>query len=292
MSKKFFIFMLVVAVGLLAFSSTALAAHKGYDYLKIVKLYIGETDAEVNFAPAKMDQAAYVKNGRTLVPFRFLGESLGAQITWDAASKQAVLKLADTEVKVTIGSSVAYVDGEMTKLDVPAETKGGRTFIPLRFVSESLGAGVDYEQETQMVTVTYVDTSNWKEFKDSTTGEVLYLYPTDWTAEQTANGVVIFTSPNESWVSEATRKDMNVQQTIDAVKKEVVEDGFTFESEVLLDDKDPGAGSLLTFYSEAGAVYVYVLRQDGTEEALGVIEGIQDGYFEVDDPIIMKIIFG
>lgn len=120
---------------------------------KTVILVIGDKNATVNGVVYTMDQAAYVKNGRTLVPFRFLAEALGATVGWDANTSTASLNLQGSEVKVTIGSKNASINNTAATLDVPAEVTGGRTFIPLRFVSEALGAKVDYNSETKAVSV-------------------------------------------------------------------------------------------------------------------------------------------
>lgn len=77
MLKKLVIAMVVGMSIILTSVVPAMASENDYDYFKMIELVIGEKQAEVNFNPSTMDQAAYVKGGRTLVPFRFLGESLG-----------------------------------------------------------------------------------------------------------------------------------------------------------------------------------------------------------------------
>lgn len=293
MLKRISAVLAVLILSVIIFSTPVLASEKVYDYLRIVKLYIGEKEAEVNFSVVEMDQAAFVNSSRTLVPFRFLGESLGADIAWDPTKNQASLRLLNTEVKVIIGSKTAYVDGEPYTLDVPAQIKGGRTFIPLRFVSEALGAQVDYDNETKLVVVTYVDTSNWKEYIDPETGEASFIYPPDWTVTEGANGIVYFTSPNGSYVWQGYMAQKNVQQTVQYLKEELVKSGYTFESESALGSDDPAAGVLLIFSDDSADVvdYIYVLPQEGSTEALVVNETIKNGYLEIDDPIIMTIAF-
>ncbi len=121
MLKRCMIVITVCVFLVLLIAGPVLADEEIYDYFHIVRLMIGEKEAEVDFEPATMEQPAYVKNGRTLVPFRFLGESLGAEISWNGNNQQAKLKLGGTEVTVIIGSKIAYVNGKMTTLDVPAD---------------------------------------------------------------------------------------------------------------------------------------------------------------------------
>jgi hypothetical protein len=59
-----------------------------------------------------------------------------------------------TVVKVQIGSDIMTVNGKAVQIDAPAEIKNGRTFLPLRAISEALGAMVDWIAETQGITVT------------------------------------------------------------------------------------------------------------------------------------------
>lgn len=298
MFKKSIFLVLMVAILMTVVAVPTLASGGVYDYLKIVKLAIGEKNAEINYAPATMDQAAFVKNGRTLVPFRFLGEALGAQISWDSAKNQASLKLNTTEVKVSIGSKAAYINGKLFTLDVPAESKGGRTFIPLRFVSEALGATVGYDEATATVSVSYVDSSKWTDYKDSKTNEVLFRYPTDWKVATEQDGAVtVFTSPLGSEVS-IFGLNLTMTEAVENLKKSAPEQGFKFDSEVNYDNSDPKAGKVLTFINKDLTnsendiyEYIYILRQSGTQDVLIIDETMGGPNIEVDDPIMMEIAF-
>ncbi|WP_422661213.1 stalk domain-containing protein [Paenibacillus sp. EC2-1] len=88
----------------------------------------------------------YVKNQRTLVPLRFISESLGARVAWNQATSVATITHAGKEIKITLGSKTVIVNGKKTALDAPAEYKQGRTFVPLRVISETLGKKVFYNR--------------------------------------------------------------------------------------------------------------------------------------------------
>lgn len=169
---------LLVVLG--AFASTALAAE--YSYVKTSLLAIGDKIAYVNEQEITLDAAPYVnaKAGKTLVPLRFMEDALGAEIKWDKITRTATLKTPDTEVKVTIGQKTAYVNGEAVALDVPVEIKNNRTFVPLRFISENLGAVVEYDAETKTIGITYINKNGWKEFTEPA-NNLFFLYPNDWT---------------------------------------------------------------------------------------------------------------
>ena len=89
------------------------------------------------------DQAPYLSNNRTMVPRRFISEALGAEVDWDEASRQVVVK-GNQVVELSLDSNQATIDGMAFLLDAPPEVAGQRTMVPLRFVSEALGAEVKY----------------------------------------------------------------------------------------------------------------------------------------------------
>ncbi|MCL2366857.1 MAG: copper amine oxidase N-terminal domain-containing protein [Oscillospiraceae bacterium] len=93
-------------------------------------------------------------DGRVLVPLRTIFEALGAEVDWDEATRTVTATRAGTTVSLTISSTTARVNGQPVTLDVPAMTVDGRTLVPLRFVGESLNAGVNWNPETRTVTIT------------------------------------------------------------------------------------------------------------------------------------------
>lgn len=93
-------------------------------------------------------------NGRVLVPLRGVFEALGAQVDYQAASRTVLAAKDATNLRLQIGSATAYVNGNPVKLDVPAQVVLGRTLVPLRFVSEALGAQVSWNPGTQTVSIT------------------------------------------------------------------------------------------------------------------------------------------
>ncbi len=213
-----------------------------YSYLRQVELVVGQKNATIDGSPSAMDQAAYVKNGRTLVPFRFLGEALGAQIGWDNKTNTATLTLKGSEVKVTIKSKTAYINGKKTSLDVAAETKGGRTFVPVRFVSEALGADVQYDDETQTITISLVDPTGWKEWKLPVLGNIL-SYPPDWTVNEAAYKLDL-TSPLGSRMVISV-VDEDPAKIVADKKTALVSEGFQVIAEGLIDKAYPERGSSL-----------------------------------------------
>ncbi len=105
-------------------------------YAKGAKTYVDTENLEI---------APIVQNGRTLVPVRFIAEKFGAKVGWDAATETVTVTTDIGVIKLQIGSDKMYVDGKQTILDVPAQTIGGRTLIPLRALVEALGKQVFWD---------------------------------------------------------------------------------------------------------------------------------------------------
>lgn len=96
-----------------------------------------------------------LEDGRTLVPFRVIFEALGASVGWDGSSTKTVTAAkGDITVELRIDEREMYVNGNKVLLDVPARLVGSRTFVPLRAVSESLGAAVHWDEKTETITIT------------------------------------------------------------------------------------------------------------------------------------------
>ncbi len=113
------------------------------------------------------DQMPVLVNDRTLVPLRGIFETLGAEVSWDDATQTATGVLGENTVSLTIGSTEATVNGQAVALDVPAQLISDRTMVPVRFISESLGADVEWDEGNEAVIInsksTYVPSINYND---------------------------------------------------------------------------------------------------------------------------------
>jgi tetratricopeptide (TPR) repeat protein len=107
----------------------------------------------VNGKKPTFDVQPQIKEGRTLVPFRALAESLGAQVSWDGTKRQVTVVRADIQIQLSVDSPEAMVNGTPVTLDVPASIVDGRVMVPLRFIGEGLKARVTWDPSSQMVIV-------------------------------------------------------------------------------------------------------------------------------------------
>jgi hypothetical protein len=100
------------------------------------------------------DQPPINVEGRVLVPMRAIFESLGATVKWEQDIKRVTGTLDDINVILTIGDKKVYLNNKEIDLDVPALVQNGRTMVPVRFISESLNAKVDWDADTSTVIIT------------------------------------------------------------------------------------------------------------------------------------------
>lgn len=104
--------------------------------------------------PLRFDVAPEIRNGRTLVPLRAIFETLGATVAWDGATQTVTAVRSDVTIRLQVGNPVASRNGVSVALDQPPVIVGGRTLVPLRFVSEALGAAVGWNGDTRTITIT------------------------------------------------------------------------------------------------------------------------------------------
>lgn len=132
--------------------------------VKIDKKDVKVLDANVlvNGSPIQSDFTPYVTKGRTFVPVRELTEGLGAEVNWDGENMTVEIKFGEKTILLKINSDVTYVDGKKKIVEedqVPKLALYGsprvetKTMIPLRFVSETLGYNVSWDEKTSTVLI-------------------------------------------------------------------------------------------------------------------------------------------
>ncbi|MDD5944838.1 MAG: stalk domain-containing protein [Clostridia bacterium] len=122
---------------------------------KTMILTIGETAAEVNGEYVENDVAPVIRNERTMLPVRFVAEALGAEVAWDEAAQKVTITKGETVIEIYINQPFAFVNNEAIELDSPAFIENSRTYLPLRFIVENLGAEVEWDAVSQKVIIKY-----------------------------------------------------------------------------------------------------------------------------------------
>jgi Copper amine oxidase N-terminal domain len=100
--------------------------------------------------------AALVRGNTILIPLRSMFEQMGATVSYDPASKTADVSKPGSDVKVTVGRPEVVINGESRPLDVPPEIYKGSVVVPVRVISEGMGAYVQWVPDRRIVVVRYV----------------------------------------------------------------------------------------------------------------------------------------
>lgn len=126
----------------------------------IILLKIGSKDVYVNGELYKLDAAPFIdkKSGRTLVPIRFISEALNLIVTYNEKEKEVIIQNPSKTlgIQLYVGKEVAFINGKSIKLDTaPVIVPPGRTFVPLRFVSEAFGGSVFWDSSKQEIKIVF-----------------------------------------------------------------------------------------------------------------------------------------
>lgn len=99
----------------------------------------------------EIDTAIFIYNGRTMVPIRFIAENFGFNVFWN--NGEVILKNDKNEIRLYIGKNEIFVNGNCVKIDSSPLLKDGRTFLPIRYISEALNLIVNWNDKTKEVTI-------------------------------------------------------------------------------------------------------------------------------------------
>ncbi len=117
-------------------------------------------DITVNGTYIQVDSAPVIENGRTLVPVRSVSNALVFDdVTWDGTAKKVTVSGNGTEITLKIGEKTAIVNGKKQQMDTAAKIINDRTYVPIRFVSEAMGADVDWNHKLYTVEIVKKDIS-------------------------------------------------------------------------------------------------------------------------------------
>lgn len=124
----------------------------------LLTMQVGNPIMTVNGTESEIDPgrgtAPIIQNGRTLVPIRAIIEAMGGSVNWDEETQTVLLELEGDIITLTLGSTTAYFNETASTLDVAPVSINDRTMLPVRYIAESFRFTVDWDDETQTVTIT------------------------------------------------------------------------------------------------------------------------------------------
>ncbi len=117
----------------------------------------GATQADINIIldqnKVALKEVPVIRNDRTMIPLRGFFEHIGATVDWNKDTRQAIIQKDDIEILLTVGNNYALVNGKIFKFDTPSQIINDKTFVPIRFVAESMGFFVDWDPKTRSVLI-------------------------------------------------------------------------------------------------------------------------------------------
>lgn len=176
MKRKISLFLIVAMLVLISAAPAQADVVNTHIYLSV-----GDNVAYVDGFSEELEAPPYIKNSSTLVPLRFIGEALGLTVNWNQKTKTVTLVNDTTIITLVIGKLTATVNGQNKTLAVAPEIKNGKTMVPVRFVSENMGASVKYYGDIKGISIA---TEPAFHFKLGETTNYSLLIPEGWDAQE------------------------------------------------------------------------------------------------------------
>lgn len=148
--KKSILLLLSILTVVMA-SATSVSAAKAQ-----TAVTVQVNNKQVSFPDAK----PYTEGDRVMIPVRFVSESLRAKVGYKKetaglkVNRVVTIEIDNKKIKMNVNSDTVLVGEKIVKLDVPARIQKERVYVPLRFVSEALGAQVQWDQKKHLVSIT------------------------------------------------------------------------------------------------------------------------------------------
>jgi alkaline phosphatase len=120
-------------------------------------LKIGSNKATINNNEVDLDVPAQLLGGRTMVPIRFVGESLGAEVQWEPSTETVKILKGKTVITLKIGETAAKINDKKIELDVAPIIESGKTMVPIRFIGEAFGADVKWDGGNEEINISMVE---------------------------------------------------------------------------------------------------------------------------------------
>jgi hypothetical protein len=119
-----------------------------------IKLKLNDPLVTVNGQSQTLPAPPTLVNNTTMVPLRFVAESLGIEVKWDQPTRTITLSTAAKTIRLTVDSPDAAVNGVSVPLEQPATILNETTMVPLRFISENMNQTVAFDNSTLALTIT------------------------------------------------------------------------------------------------------------------------------------------
>lgn len=122
-----------------------------------VVLYVDQPEAFLNGEQITLDSPPFIRNGRTYVPAKFLGDAFGMKVEWTESTRQILMETGDYTIVLDTKNKMVWVNGLEYNFDDVAILANGRLMIKLTWLSDYMGATYSYNSELRRVEVLHVN---------------------------------------------------------------------------------------------------------------------------------------
>ena len=144
----------------LVFCTTFISACAAQQDDLTITMQIGNPVMTVNGEEKAIDEqgtAPVIIDNRTLLPVRAIVEEIGGGVAWDEETRTVLLGYKDDIIILEADNHTAYLNESKQELDVAPTVINDRTMLPIRFIANGFGFDVDWNEDTQTVTITLKD---------------------------------------------------------------------------------------------------------------------------------------
>lgn len=201
-----------------------------------ITLQVDSNTINIGSRSVTIDTAPVIIDGRTLIPVRGVSEAMGGNVDWNNDTKTVTITLGSNKVEMTIDSKTAYFNNKAQTLDVAPVVLNGRTMLPARFIAESFGFNVNWDNDTKTISITprqetTTEITTVEESTETTTVEktesdskslVVYFSKTG-TTERIANEIKDITGSDIVKIETVNPYPEDYNETVEIAQKEKTE---------------------------------------------------------------------
>lgn len=139
----------------ISFKSTPLAVKIQKKKNIEILLKIGDKIAFRNRKEIKLEQAPFILQNRTMVPIRFVSESMGASVLWDSKNQYILIRVEELDIIFKLYQYNVVLNGRIEYVDVPPILVKNRVFVPVGFIGQTLGGIIEWDPKKQSIRILF-----------------------------------------------------------------------------------------------------------------------------------------
>lgn len=201
-----------------------------------ITLQVDSNTINIGSRSVTIDTAPVIIDGRTLIPVRGVSEAMGGNVNCNNDTKTVTITLGSNKVEMTIDSKTAYFNNKAQTLDVAPVVLNGRTMLPARFIAESFGFDVNWDNDTKTISITprqetTTEITTVEESTETTTVEktesdsksLVVYFSKIGTTEKIANEIKDITGSDIVKIETVTPYPEDYNETVEIAQKEKTE---------------------------------------------------------------------